>query len=114
MQYKSQAWTVTIEYKIWMAGDFDQARHVCRKFCEPDEDGFGFCVNIMPTTYIYTGGEETGFCVTLINYPRFPLTEEQIEIKAMELAELLRDELCQDSFTIQDPQETYWYSRRDR
>ena len=57
--------------RIYMAGDLQIAKHICREFCM-----VGLCINISETDYIYTMGEEIGFCVELINYPRFPATEK--------------------------------------
>lgn len=51
---------------IFIAGDFDEARDLCRAFCDEE----GLCVTVTPTTYVYTGGEEDGVIVGLINYPR--------------------------------------------
>lgn len=53
---------------IFMAGDYNAAREICRAYC----DEVGYCVTVTPTSYVYTGGEESGFIVGLINYPRFP------------------------------------------
>lgn len=95
-------------YRIWIAGDYQDAVRACRSFCER-----GACVAVQRTTFVYTGGVEEGVCVTLINYPRFPATEEEIFSKAHELAEYLRLALFQDSYSIEGPKETVWFSRRD-
>lgn len=93
--------------RIWMAGNYAKAEDICREFCTR-----GMCVSITPYNYIYTGGEESGFCVTLINYPRFP--KEPLEIKdlAFELAMKLMEGLYQQSFTIENPTETIFFSKR--
>lgn len=98
----------TIRFDIFMAGDLIQAKQVCREYCF----AVGLCVTIEPTTYIYTGGEETGFRIGLINYPRFPATESDIRQRADELADLLMKGLCQHSYSIVGPRETEWFSRR--
>lgn len=98
----------TFYARIYMAGDLDVAKRVCRKFCE-----VGLCVNIYQTDYIYTLGEELGFCVELINYPRFPSSSESIFDSAKSLAEFLLVECSQASYTIMTPERTYWYSRKD-
>ena len=74
--------------KIYMAGDINIAKQVSREFCM-----VGLCVNISETDYIYTLGEEVGFCVELINYPRFPTINNDITNKAAELGDLLMDGL---------------------
>lgn len=96
-------------FTIYIAGDIDQAKQVCREYCF----SVGMCVTIDPTTYVYTGGEEEGVKVSFINYPRFPSTPQEIRDVAQELATLLMHRLCQQSFSIVGPEETYWFSRRD-
>lgn len=95
--------------RIFMAGDMEIARQVCRSYTYR----VGLCVTLAEAEYIYTGGAESGFIVELINYPRFPKDPENI----LELAERLAEELMQAnyqlSYTIMTPKETYWYSRRD-
>lgn len=94
--------------RIWMAGNYADAERICRKFCKT-----GMCVSIHPTNYIYTGGEESGFCVTLINYPRFPVSELSVlKDKALGLAYELMAGLYQQSFSIEDPENTTFYSSR--
>lgn len=94
--------------RIFIAGDVDVARQVCREYCFD----VGYCVTVEPTTYIYTGGEEAGVVVGLINYPRFPATQEEIDAKAEELAMRLMQRCCQQSFSIMNSVETRWFSRR--
>ena len=98
----------TIRVEIFIAGDPDQAKQVSREWCFEA----GACVTIEPTTYIYTGGEETGVRVGFINYPRFPSNAETIVARARELADLLMRRLCQHSYSIVGPETTEWYSRR--
>ena len=93
---------------IFMAGDLSNAERICREYC----DEAGFCVTVTPTNYIYTGGEEDGFIVGLINYPRFPRAPQIIWQRAEELAALLCDNLGQQSYTIQDPVKAVWFSHR--
>lgn len=95
-------------FDIFIAGDLDQAKQVCREHCM----AVGLCVTIEPVTYIYTGGEESGVRVGLINYPRFPSTHDELLEKAATLAGLLMNRLCQHSFSIVGPNHTSWYSRR--
>lgn len=95
--------------KIYLAGPQHVIEQVCRKYCRL----VGLCVTVEPTRFIYTGGEETGCVVGLINYPRFPSDPESLESKAKELAGMLLEETCQDSVLIMDPDKTYWHSRRN-
>lgn len=98
----------TIRFDIFMAGDLAQARQVCREYCF----AVGLCVTVEPLAFIYTGGEEAGFRVGLINYPRFPATEELLRQRAVDLADRLMKQLCQHSYSIVGPRETEWFSRR--
>ena len=98
-----------MSYKIYIAGDYNVARQTLNKFCFEN----GSCFTITPTTYIYTAGEEAGIIVGLINYPRFPKTDASLLELAEKVAELLRKELNQDSFTIEGPDYTNFYSWRE-
>jgi hypothetical protein len=95
--------------KIFMAGDLATAKNVCRQFTFKE----GLCVTIEPTSYIYTGGEEAGFVVGFINYPRFPNESLCAQLAlALQLAHELLDACSQWSFSIMTPTETHWYTRR--
>lgn len=98
----------TIRFDIFMAGDILQAKQVCREYCF----AVGLCVTVEAVDYIYTGGEEAGFRVGLINYPRFPSTLNELRQRASELADLLMKKLCQHSYSIVGTSETEWFSRR--
>lgn len=98
----------TIRVDIFIAGDLAQAKQICRQFCFD----VGLCVTVEPVAYIYTGGEEAGVRVGLINYPRFPAPAEEILAKAQTLADALMVGLCQHSYSIVGPDQTEWFSRR--
>jgi hypothetical protein len=100
--------SAAIRFDIFMAGDIAQAKQVCREYCF----AVGLCVTVEPCDFIYTGGEEVGFRVGLINYPRFPTDEASLHQRASELADLLMKRLCQHSYSIVGPRETEWFSRR--
>jgi hypothetical protein len=100
--------TPTITLTIVMAGDITHAAQVCRRFCLE-----GLCVSLKPSTYIYTGGEEAGFEVGLINYPRFPSSLDSLWEKATRLADALRAELAQHSYSIIGPDRTAWDTLRE-
>lgn len=99
----------TFTAQIYMAGDINQAKQVCRRFCL-----VGLCVTIEPLDFIYTGGEEAGFRIGLINYPKFPADPEHIKATAVLLANTLRDSIFQDSYTIVCSDETQWDSTREQ
>lgn len=91
-----------------MSGDINIAKQTIRKFCFSN----GLCVTIKKTDFIYTGGEESGFVVGLINYPKYPKTNEEIAKIAHDLANALLADSYQHSVLIQTPNETEWISFR--
>ena len=99
----------TFSVDIFMAGDVAQAKHVCREFCRE----VGLCVTVTETAFIYTGGEEAGVRIGLVNYPRFPDTPHNILNKAERLARLLLDRLFQDSVLLVTRFDTKWITRRE-
>ena len=73
----------------------------------------GLCINVWESKYIYTMGEETGYVVKLINYPRFPKDDAEILHHAFTLANLLLDNTYQGSYTVLTPNQTYFVSKRE-
>lgn len=94
--------------RIYMSGPIEIAKQVCREECLRD----GLCVTIEPTLFIYTGGEEAGFVVGLINYPRFPKTNAEVEQRARDLAALLLSRTAQQSSLLMTPAITEWVTSR--
>ena len=94
--------------RIWMAGDHDEARRALRDYAARK----GACISLQKTDYIYTGGEERGICATLINYPRFPKSPEDMVLMARDVAEHLCRALCQGSYTIETPENCLFVSYR--
>ena len=97
----------TAVVQIWMAGDYACAVQACREFTMR-----GLCVSVTPADFVFTMGLESGVCVTLINYPRFPASAEQIESTAIDLATFLMGALFQGSCSVVGPNETTWLTRR--
>ena len=93
---------------IHIAGKYSTAEKILKKYC----DEVGFCVTLKMVEYIYKGGTEHGLSIGLINYPRFPSDPATLTAKAIEIAELLREGLKQESFSVETPVETIWYSYR--
>lgn len=93
---------------IYIAGPKDIIKQVCREYCMQ----VGLCVTVKDVDYIYTGGEEQGVEIGLINYPRFPSKEPEIFSQAIELGHKLMEKACQKSFSITTPTETHFYSRK--
>jgi hypothetical protein len=92
--------------KIYIAGSIETAKQVCRKHVFEE----GLCVTVDPTTYIYTGGEEAGVVIGLINYPKYESYETLLHYRAMNIAHLLIQELCQRSATVMTNERTTWIS----
>jgi len=98
----------TYRFDIFIAGDVETAKAICRKHCFV----VGLCVTVEPVSFIYTGGEETGVRIGLINYPRFPKTKDEIRDQAHALGLELMEGLFQLSFSVVGPDRTEWVSRR--
>ena len=99
----------TATFDLLIAGDYGRALEICERFCLD-----GFCVSVFRADYVYTMGREEGVCVRIINYPRFPSSEMELEGKAKSLGLLLMEGLNQGSFSIVGPRETVFVSRRKK
>lgn len=97
----------TYTAEIYIAGDIPVARQLLLEYCLQ-----GFCVSIEPVHYVYTMGEESGMVVRIINYPRFPRTQDEIKQKGVELGELLLKGLHAGSCSVVCTDETVFLSRR--
>ena len=93
--------------RIYSSGSIEIAKQVVRRECQFK----GLCVTIEPTTFIYTGGEEAWFVVGLINYPKFPATDDAIFERAVELAKIILEATYQDSTLIMSPYKTLWITK---
>lgn len=91
--------------KIYIAGDLQTIKQVCRKYCME----VGLCVTVEPVDFIYTGGEESGVVIGLINYARFPSTEGEVYSKAKTLGGILVEECYQKSFSIVTTSKTVYF-----
>lgn len=100
--------TKSFPVTIFIAGSYVKAKKILKEYC----DEVGFCVTLSPTSYVYRNGIEQGIIVGLINYPRFPSDPTTLVDKAREIAEKLRVGLDQESYSIQTPHDTVWYSYR--
>lgn len=93
---------------IWIGGDYAKTVQSCREFCMTTP----LCVTVTPTAFVYVSGMQDGVCVRLINYPRFPATDDEIRTKAVALADHLLGDLCQESYSIEYADHTEWTSTR--
>lgn len=95
--------------RIYIAGPIDIAKQIIRRECMIE----GLCVTVTATDYIYTGGEEAGIMVELVNYPRFPKDPGQIWERAVNLAHYLREDMYQHSVMVMSPTQTVWFTTRE-
>lgn len=100
-QMNNMKTTETYEIKIHVAGEIKAIETVCRIFCLR-----GYCVTVTPTNYIYTGGNETGAVVGIMNYARFSKSQEEHNAAALDLAKRLMNDCFQRSCSVVTPTET--------
>jgi len=93
---------------LYLSGPIEDAKRWLRSECLRE----GLCVTIEPTQFIYTGGEEAGYRVGLLNYPRFPTTSEALQARAEFIALGLLDATSQHSALMVTPDVTYWFTKR--
>lgn len=89
---------------VYMAGDLADIKRALRAECF----AVGLCVTVTPTTFIYTGGEESGASIGIVNYPRFPSTPDAIWSQAVALAERLIVACCQRTALVVGADRTRW------
>ena len=94
--------------EIHLAGDLQVIEQTCRQYCMK-----GLCVTVRPERFIYTGGQEDGAVIGLINYPRFPKLQCDIWEEAVTLAEQLREAACQHSVLVMGKDNTMWFTTRE-
>lgn len=96
----------TFYVEICCAGSYEKAIEICQNYC----DEIGLCVTIEKCIYVYTGGNEEGIKVRLVQYPRFPKKEEEILLLAQHLTFELIQGLEQKTALLITPTETIWYN----
>jgi hypothetical protein len=82
---------------------YDEAKEILQKYCGE----VSYCVTLTQTEFIYKNGNEPGFIVGLINYPRFPSTPEEITQKALDIAEIFLKEFNQLKISVVCSDKTY-------
>lgn len=98
----------TYQIRMYLSGPIEVAKQAIRAECLRE----GLCVTIEPTTFIYTGGEEAGYVVGLLNYPRFPQAEADLERRARALMYVLLEATHQHSALMVTPSTSEWVTRR--
>ena len=76
---------------------------ICQEYCNVYSD----CFSVTPTKFIYKNGNEDGAIITIINYPRFPETENKLIDKAISLGNKLKEGLNQYAISIVTPNNTF-------
>ena len=95
--------------RIFLSGPIEQAKQTVRAECLRE----GLCVTIEPTTFIYTGGEEQGYVVGLVNYPRFPSEPAALVERARALMLKLLADTFQHSAMFMTPETAEWVTLRE-
>jgi len=95
--------------RLYLSGPIEVAKQIIRAECLRE----GLCVTIEPTTFIYTGGEEAGYVVGLLNYPRFPCSEHTLDARADDLMQKLMVGTHQHSCLMATPHATRWVTQRE-
>lgn len=98
----------TYTCRLYVAGPIEVAKQLLRAECHRE----GLCVTIEPTLYVYTGGEEAGYVVGLVNYPRFPTMPDALFKRAQAILEMLIEQTHQTSGLLVAPDNTRWISHR--
>ena len=108
MNFVSDQTASTFWARIYMSGPIETAKQALRAECLRE----GLCVTVEPTLFIYTGGEETGFVIGLVNYPRFPSSPQEITNRAEQVIAALLEATHQHSAMLMTPETTRWVSQR--
>lgn len=98
----------TFVIRLYLSGPIEVAKQLIRAECLRE----GLCVTIDPTTFIYTGGEEEGYVVGLVNYPRFPVEPEALMRRARHLMHKLLEGTHQHSALMVASDTTEWVTKR--
>lgn len=119
-EWKTPKTLPTYNVDIYIAGEYKKIKEVAGAYCQ----NHGFCFSLVKTDYVYTNRSplndesdlffktEEGAKITLINYPRFPITKAAMDDIAMRLAKQIADICGQGSFSIVSPDYTTLHSRR--
>ena len=82
---------------------YEEAKDILQQYCNENP----LCVTLKQIEYIYKDGNEIGFEIGLINYPRFPSTLETITNKAIEIANIFREKFNQFKVSVICNDKTY-------
>lgn len=103
--YNEIAKTETMYWNIHIAGDLSEAERFCTEYAFSK----GWCTQVYPCKYIYTGGQESGIVARIIAYPRFKKSFDLQNDEVLDFAKKLAERLCQKSFTIENKDTSTYY-----
>jgi hypothetical protein len=87
---------------------WDEAGKILQDYCNDKS----YCVTLKSTNFIYKDGNEPGFEIGLINYPRFPSTTEEISKKANDLAIIFKEKFKQNRVSVVCDNTTYTHDTK--
>jgi len=102
-----QAVSPTYWARVYLAGPIDVAKQIIRAECLRG----GLCVTVEPTTFIYKGGEEAGYVVGMVNYPKYPESQSEIIGRARGLMMKLLEGTFQHAAMLMTPDITEWVDK---
>jgi hypothetical protein len=85
------------------------AEDICQDFC--NEVGLG--LTLKENEFIYKNGYEAGVEIGLINYPRFPKSNQDILLLSLELASILKERFNQHRVSVVCTDKTYMIGELD-
>lgn len=94
----------TYSCRVYLSGPIEIAKQLLREECLRE----GLCVTVDPTIFLYTGGEEQGYVIGFLNYPRFPADHHSIFKRARKICLLLLEKTYQLSGLIVSQSHTEW------
>jgi hypothetical protein len=87
--------------------NIEEVYELCQDYC----NSIGLCVTVTPTKFIYKNGEEDGVIIGLINYPRFPAMNEEIQNTAYDIAIKFLKSFNQLKVSVEFPEKTCMVER---
>lgn len=81
----------------------EEIEDLLKEYCNNNS----LCITLKDTEFIYKNGNEFGFEISLINYPRFPSSHEEITKNAIAIAKILKYKLNQCRISIVCSDKTY-------
>ncbi len=117
--WKSDRFTKSYDIHIYIAGNYKMIKDIAGEYCQSN----GYCFSLQKVDFVYTNKnpiknyesfykEEQGVKITLINYPRYPISNQAIDRIAETVACQIAESCNQGSYSIVFPEHTVFYTRR--